>query len=430
MQDPNEDTQWNDILRAKGIIPEKKKEAEVTEDQIVDLLENTINERTGRAQKDLENATLDELDELEDEEDEKVLQEFRAKRIAEWKALVQKNKYGDVYEISAQDYVQEVNKAPEGTWVILHLYKQGCQSSENQSQDMNQMLFSDPLKIKIKRVNEINNQYMINGINPKSSIQKKKSKPTPKLLKILDKRRIIILVQRIKPPRDRRTPATAAAADSTTKTRNKLHRKKQQRIPRHDAYATHTYSCVRYTWIASTQKCDIKICRCKLSRTCMLYTRMCARLVLVTIREADKNDYKDAKAYETSCIGMRSSCNRTPYNPFRFHYRVRRTSSTAKYGAASLYTRRIYSTDGAIERCALKAQKCDVLAQFFLAHDCRLEAVLDSHHLVRLKMSRRACISVQNASTTRFKFFRLLRRIFERVATLSHIFASSRRRGR
>ncbi|KAL7295154.1 viral IAP-associated factor homolog [Trichogramma pretiosum] len=125
MQDPNEDTQWNDILRAKGIIPEKKKEAEVTEDQIVDLLENTINERTGRAQKDLENATLDELDELEDEEDEKVLQEFRAKRIAEWKALVQKNKYGDVYEISAQDYVQEVNKAPEGTWVILHLYKQG-----------------------------------------------------------------------------------------------------------------------------------------------------------------------------------------------------------------------------------------------------------------------------------------------------------------
>ena len=35
MQDPNEDTEWNDILRAKGIIPEKPKEAEVTEDDIV-----------------------------------------------------------------------------------------------------------------------------------------------------------------------------------------------------------------------------------------------------------------------------------------------------------------------------------------------------------------------------------------------------------
>lgn len=47
-QNPNEDTQWNDILRRKGIIPEKEKEQEVTEDQIVNLLENTIDEKTGR----------------------------------------------------------------------------------------------------------------------------------------------------------------------------------------------------------------------------------------------------------------------------------------------------------------------------------------------------------------------------------------------
>lgn len=46
-QDPNEDTEWNDVLRRKGIIPEKKKEQEITEDQIVNLLENTIDEKTG-----------------------------------------------------------------------------------------------------------------------------------------------------------------------------------------------------------------------------------------------------------------------------------------------------------------------------------------------------------------------------------------------
>lgn len=46
-QDPNEDTEWNDILRRKGIIPEKEKEKEVTEDQIVNLLESTIDEKTG-----------------------------------------------------------------------------------------------------------------------------------------------------------------------------------------------------------------------------------------------------------------------------------------------------------------------------------------------------------------------------------------------
>ena len=48
MQDTNEDTEWNDILRAKGIIPEKPKEAQpqVTEDDIVQLLEQTVKERS------------------------------------------------------------------------------------------------------------------------------------------------------------------------------------------------------------------------------------------------------------------------------------------------------------------------------------------------------------------------------------------------
>lgn len=68
---------------------------------------------------------LDELDELEDSEDEAVLLEYRNKRIAEIKALTSKSKFGTVLEISAPDYVQEVNKAGDGIWVLLHLYKQG-----------------------------------------------------------------------------------------------------------------------------------------------------------------------------------------------------------------------------------------------------------------------------------------------------------------
>ena len=73
----------------------------------------------------LDDKTLDELDELEDEEDEKVLLEYRRKRIAEMQALASKAKYGDVREISAQDYVQEINKAGEDINVVLHLYKSG-----------------------------------------------------------------------------------------------------------------------------------------------------------------------------------------------------------------------------------------------------------------------------------------------------------------
>ena len=50
---------------------------------------------------------------------------IRDKRIAEMKAIQLKAKYGEVKEISAVDYVDEVNKAGDDVWVILHLYQQG-----------------------------------------------------------------------------------------------------------------------------------------------------------------------------------------------------------------------------------------------------------------------------------------------------------------
>ncbi|KAJ8924712.1 hypothetical protein NQ315_000864 [Exocentrus adspersus] len=122
MQNPNEDTEWNDILRQKGILPQKEKE--ITEDQIVSMLEDTIEKKTNSGKK-LSDLDLDELDELEDSEDEAILVEYRQKRIAEMKALAERKKFGTVLEISAQDYVNEINKAGEGIWVVLHLYKQG-----------------------------------------------------------------------------------------------------------------------------------------------------------------------------------------------------------------------------------------------------------------------------------------------------------------
>lgn len=73
----------------------------------------------------MEKLSLDELDELEDDEDESIILAYRQKRIAEIQALSQKSKYGDVTDIRAEDYVQQVNKAGEGVWVVLHLYKQG-----------------------------------------------------------------------------------------------------------------------------------------------------------------------------------------------------------------------------------------------------------------------------------------------------------------
>jgi len=122
MQDPNEDTEWNDVLRAKGILPPKEKK-DITEDDIVNMLEQTIQKKSGV--KNLDEMDLDELDELEDEEEEKILLQMRQQRIAEMKARMAKAKFGDVREITAIDYVQEVNKAGDGIMVVLHLYQQG-----------------------------------------------------------------------------------------------------------------------------------------------------------------------------------------------------------------------------------------------------------------------------------------------------------------
>ncbi|XP_065162052.1 viral IAP-associated factor homolog [Atheta coriaria] len=124
MQNPDEDTEWNDILRSKGILPQKPKEKEITEDDIVNMLEQTIKDKQDNS-KQMEDMNLDELDELEDSEDEGILLEYRKKRIAEMQALASKERFGWVQEISAQDYIGQVNKAGEGIWVVLHLYKQG-----------------------------------------------------------------------------------------------------------------------------------------------------------------------------------------------------------------------------------------------------------------------------------------------------------------
>jgi len=73
----------------------------------------------------LDKKTLDELDELEDEDDERVLQEYRRKRLLEMKEKTSRARFGEVIEISAIDYVKEINQAGSDIWVVLYLYKSG-----------------------------------------------------------------------------------------------------------------------------------------------------------------------------------------------------------------------------------------------------------------------------------------------------------------
>ena len=49
----------------------------MSEDQLIDLVEETVQKKTGNVVKSYEDMTLDELEELEDEEDERVLLQYR-----------------------------------------------------------------------------------------------------------------------------------------------------------------------------------------------------------------------------------------------------------------------------------------------------------------------------------------------------------------
>ncbi|KAF8942951.1 Phosducin-like protein 3 [Haplosporangium gracile] len=117
----DEDTEWNDILRAKGIIPKKE---EITEADIVDMIDEVIAKRDA---KNYEQKTVDELDELLDEdneEDERMLMEYRQQRLNAIKQEMSEDKFGEIQHIYKTEFVREVSDASKEVWVVAYLYKE------------------------------------------------------------------------------------------------------------------------------------------------------------------------------------------------------------------------------------------------------------------------------------------------------------------
>ncbi|CCC68143.1 hypothetical protein NCAS_0B00590 [Naumovozyma castellii] len=106
--DESEDTEWNDILRAKGVIPERPPSPTA---QLEKALEDTIRKQH---ENRLEDKDLDELDALEDEEDEEFLELYKRKRLAEMAKLQQRSKFGEVFHINKPEYNKEVTLASGG----------------------------------------------------------------------------------------------------------------------------------------------------------------------------------------------------------------------------------------------------------------------------------------------------------------------------
>ncbi|XP_054422712.1 LOW QUALITY PROTEIN: phosducin-like protein 2 [Pteronotus mesoamericanus] len=117
--DPNEDTEWNEILRDFGILPPKEEPKDEIEEMVLRLQEEAM-------VKPYEKMTLAQLKEAEDEfddEDMRAIETYREKRLQEWRALKKKQKYGELREISGNQYVNEVTNADKDVWVIIHLYR-------------------------------------------------------------------------------------------------------------------------------------------------------------------------------------------------------------------------------------------------------------------------------------------------------------------
>ncbi|XP_006868137.1 PREDICTED: phosducin-like protein 2 [Chrysochloris asiatica] len=118
-RDPNEDTEWNEILRDFGILPPKEEPKDEIEEMVLRLQKEAM-------VKPYEKMTLAQLKEAEDEfddEDMQAIEIYRKKRLQEWKALKKKQKFGDLREISGNQYVKEVTNAEKDVWVVIHLYR-------------------------------------------------------------------------------------------------------------------------------------------------------------------------------------------------------------------------------------------------------------------------------------------------------------------
>ncbi|KAI0149526.1 thioredoxin-like protein [Xylariaceae sp. FL1272] len=115
IDDPNADTEWNEILRKHGVIPEKPPSP-------TPMIEEAILEGRRIAHENrLEGKELDELDALEDDEDEAFLEQYRQKRMQELNKLTKKSIHGSVYPITKPEYSREVTEASNKGHVFVNL---------------------------------------------------------------------------------------------------------------------------------------------------------------------------------------------------------------------------------------------------------------------------------------------------------------------
>ncbi|MCJ1370177.1 hypothetical protein MMC20_001389 [Loxospora ochrophaea] len=115
VDNPGADTEWNDILRKHGVIPEKPPSP-------TPIIQEALQKAAKQAYENrLEDKDLDELNELEDEEDEAFLDKYRKQRIAELSSTLSSSTYNQVFPLQKPDYSRDVTEASNKAFVLVHM---------------------------------------------------------------------------------------------------------------------------------------------------------------------------------------------------------------------------------------------------------------------------------------------------------------------
>lgn len=129
--DENEDTEWNDILREHGIIPQKKEvEDEKVEEEINDLVLKSIKDK--KLEEKLDALNLDEID-ADDFSggDQSFINNYRLKKLKELKDLKSNNSevFGTVQEINKPEYNMIIESSKyKDKFIFIVLYSNNMQS--------------------------------------------------------------------------------------------------------------------------------------------------------------------------------------------------------------------------------------------------------------------------------------------------------------
>ncbi|KAF2834251.1 thioredoxin-like protein [Patellaria atrata CBS 101060] len=115
LDDPNADTEWNDILRKHGVIPEKPPSP-------TSMIQEALEEARNLAHENrLEGKDIDELAELEEDEDEAFLEQYRRRRVKELSNIAQTAIYNQVFHLQKPDYSKDVTEASRKSFVLVLL---------------------------------------------------------------------------------------------------------------------------------------------------------------------------------------------------------------------------------------------------------------------------------------------------------------------